>query len=136
MKSHLVIALLISLAAQGAFAQDTEDDPPARPAAKPRYLAPYVDRHSQIDAMVPRPDDVKEAYGPNSSVSPSANSRYVLPPMHAKPQFNSGKATHARIAPPTRKGASESESDVYGSNQWNVGQTYTDPNLSNPYSAP
>jgi hypothetical protein len=136
MKSHLVIALLISLAAQGAFAQNTEDDPPAHPTAKPRYTKPYVDRHSQIDAMVPRPDDVKDAYGPNSSVSPSTNSRYVLPPLHAKPQFNSGKVTRARSAPPARTAASESASDVYGSNQWNVGQTYADPNLSSPYSAP
>jgi hypothetical protein len=139
MKTHLAIVLLISLSAQGAFAQntqDTQDDPPARPAAKPRYVVPYVNQRSQIDAMVPRPDDVTEAYGPNSNVSPSANSRYVLPPVHAKPQYSSGKATHGRVAPPARAAAAENASDTYGSNQWNVGQTYADPNLSNPYSAP
>ena len=134
MKTRLAIALLISLAAQGVFAQDTQDDQPARPAAKPRYLKPYVDRHSQIDAMTPRPDDVTQAYGPTPSVSPSTSSRYVLPPVHAKPQYK-GKVKQARIASPTRTAASDDASDVYGNNQWNVGQTYADPNLSNPYGA-
>jgi hypothetical protein len=133
MKTHLTSALLIALAAQGAFAQD---DPPTRPTTKPRYVVPYVDQHSQINAMVPRPEDTKAAYGTNSALSPNAYGRYLLPPPHAKSQLTSGKTTHSRVAPPARaSAASGAQGDSYGSDQWNVGQTYADPNLSNPYGA-
>jgi hypothetical protein len=136
MKTHLAFALLISLAAQGAFAQD---DPPANrtttPTTKPRYVQPYVGQNSQIDAMVPRPADAKAAYGANSAVSPNAYGRYLPPSVQANSQIYPGKRTRPRLAQPPRAAASGVPADSYGSDQWNVGQTYADPNLSSPYSA-
>lgn len=134
MKKLLVPALLLSLAAQGASAQT--ESKPVKPDARstvPTYASPYVKRQAQLEAMTPRPDNVKNAYGADTALSPNANGSYLPPPIRINSSTNGVKHKLPRMQPTSSKTAAKAPDTLYGNDQWSSEQTYADPITANPY---
>ncbi|CAB3781070.1 hypothetical protein LMG28614_01153 [Paraburkholderia ultramafica] len=128
MKIRFASVLLLSLAAHGASAQTIPS------ATAPRYVSPYVDKHSQLDAMSPSAASATTVYGADSALTPQAAGRYLPSPIHTGSPTNRGKGAHRRLTQPARS-ASAATADPYSNDLWNAGQTYASPETSDPYSA-
>lgn len=130
----LLLSLALSLAAQGASAQtETKPVKPDPRATVPRYAAPYVKRQAQLEAMTPRPDNVKNAYAADTALSPSANGSYLPPPIRMNSSVNGAKRKLPRVEKTASKTAVKASDALYGNDQWSSEQTYADPNTASPY---
>jgi hypothetical protein len=131
----LLLSLALSVAAQHASAQ-TEETKPAKPdprATVPSYTAPYVKRQAQLEAMTPRADNVKNAYGADTALSPNKNGSYLPPPIRMKSSVNGVKRKLPRVEPTSRKTAVKESDALYGNDQWSSEHTYADPSTASPY---
>jgi hypothetical protein len=138
MKKLLISALLLALAAQGVSAQTDTETKPAKPDPRstvPRYATPYVKRQAQLEAMTPRADNLKNAYGADTALSPNANGSYVTPPVRPSSYTNSAKRKIPRVEQPSRKTEVKESDSLYGNDQWSSEQTYADPNTASPYGS-
>lgn len=140
MKKLLVPALLLIVAAQGAWAQ-TDIDNDAKPAKTDpgstvkSYAAPYVKKQAQLDAMTPRPDNIRNAYGADTALSPNTNGRYLPPPVRISAYTNSASRKMPRVEQASRKTAVKESDSLYGNDQWSSEQTYADPSTASPFDS-
>jgi hypothetical protein len=125
MNSFVTFALLISLTAQGAFAQSYT-------ATAPRYVPSYVQKQSQLDAMNARPADA--AYGADSASAPRALNRYVLPSLNLYSQKSREKRALQRLPNPANAAAPQAPADSYSNDLWNTDQNNASPLITDPYS--
>jgi len=125
MNSLITFALLISLTAQGAFAQSSM-------ATAPRYAPSYVQKRSQLDTMNARPADA--AYGADSASPPRALNRYVPPSLNLYSQKSRETRALQRFSNPANAAAPQAPADSYSNDLWNTDQNNWSPLITYPYS--
>lgn len=125
--SFLSLSLSLSLMAGGVFAQTIPS------ATAPRYTTPYVNKHSQLEAMNPHPASAPMTlYNADTALGSQTGGRRVQSPLNTGTQ---SRAKRARVPQTAGAASSAAAGGVYSNDLWNAGQTYASPETSDPYSA-